>query len=298
MVDTHCHLGLCEPPDAELVAEAARVGVRRMLTVGIDEAASEEAIAAAEAHEAVFAAVGRHPNGTTGFDDAAAARIEELAATPAGGCRGRDRARLLPRHAPARRPAPRLPRADRDRPAGREAAGDPRARRRARRPTARRSRRRSRCCGPEATGVTVILHCFSAPATRATEAAEWGWYCSFAGNVTYPKSDVLREAAAEVPDDLLLVETDSPFLSPQPVRGQAQPARQRGRHRRGAGRGARRLLSRARGDGRGERGPSCSDGEARPELPRRHEPAERDRARGGSVAATTWCSRSAAARGR
>ena len=77
----------------------------------------------------------------------------------------------------------------------------------------------------EATGVTVILHCFSAPAIRATEAADWGWYCSFAGNLTYPKSDVLRQAAAEVPDDLLLVETDSPFLSPQRVRGRRnQPA--------------------------------------------------------------------------
>jgi TatD DNase family protein len=71
----------------------------------------------------------------------------------------------------------------------------------------------------EATGVTVVLHCFSAPAERAVQAAEWGWYCSFAGNLTYPRSQTLREAAAEVPEHLLLVETDAPFLSPQPVRG-------------------------------------------------------------------------------
>ena len=62
------------------MADAARVGVRRMLTVGIDDAGNERAIANAEAHEAVFACVGRHPNATTDFDDAAAARIEELAA--------------------------------------------------------------------------------------------------------------------------------------------------------------------------------------------------------------------------
>jgi TatD DNase family protein len=75
-----------------------------------------------------------------------------------------------------------------------------------------------------ADGVTVILHCFSAP-EAAGEAAEHGWYCSFAGNVTYPKSEKLRGAAARVPDELLLVETDSPFLSPQPQRGKPnQPA--------------------------------------------------------------------------
>ena len=77
----------------------------------------------------------------------------------------------------------------------------------------------------EAVGVTVVLHCFSAPPERAVEAAEWGWYCSFAGNLTYPKSETLREASREVPDDLLLVETDAPFLAPQPVRGKPnQPA--------------------------------------------------------------------------
>ena len=77
----------------------------------------------------------------------------------------------------------------------------------------------------EAEGVTVILHCCSAPPERVGEAAERGWYCSFAGNVTYPKSDELREAARLVPDELLLVETDSPFLAPQSVRGKPnQPA--------------------------------------------------------------------------
>ena len=56
-------------------------------------------------------------------------------------------------------------------------------------------------------------------------AAERGWYCSFAGNLTYPKAEPLREAAAVVPEERLLVETDSPFLAPQPVRGKPnQPA--------------------------------------------------------------------------
>jgi len=65
----------------------------------------------------------------------------------------------------------------------------------------------------------VILHCFSATPERAEEASDRGWHVSFAGNVTYPKSEELRAAAALIPERLLLVETDSPFLSPQIVRG-------------------------------------------------------------------------------
>jgi TatD DNase family protein len=218
MIDSHCHLGLCEPADAELVADAAQVGVRRMLTVGIDEAAGEEAIAASEAHEAVFAAVGRHPNGTSGFDDAAAERIEELARHPRVAAVGetgldyyRDRApREEQRHAfrtqieIARRVGKPLVIHVRD--GGATTDGEA-------------LEETFSILRAEAVGVTVILHCFSAPPERAFEASEWGWYCSFAGNVSYPKSDLLREAAREVPDDLLLVETDAPFLSPQPVRG-------------------------------------------------------------------------------
>jgi len=64
----------------------------------------------------------------------------------------------------------------------------------------------------------VILHCFSAP-SRVNECVERGYMCSFAGNVTYPKALELQAAARELPEELLLVETDSPYLSPQPVRG-------------------------------------------------------------------------------
>ena len=63
----------------------------------------------------------------------------------------------------------------------------------------------------------VILHCFSAP-RRLEECVERGYLCSFAGNVTYPKAGDLQAAAKEVPAELLLVETDAPFLSPQVLR--------------------------------------------------------------------------------
>jgi TatD DNase family protein len=65
---------------------------------------------------------------------------------------------------------------------------------------------------------TVILHCFSSPDLLPV-ALERGYYVSFAGNVTFPKADELRAAAAAVAADRLLAETDCPFLAPQPVRG-------------------------------------------------------------------------------
>jgi TatD DNase family protein len=224
VIDTHCHLGLCQPDDAELVAAAREAGVRRMLSVGIDEATSRDAIAAAEAHDEVWAAVGRHPNGTTGFDDDAAAELERLAGhdrVAAVGETGldyyRDRASRSDQHRAFRAHIDIARRVDKPlvihvRDGGQTTDGEALA-------------ETFDTLRGEATGVTVVLHCFSAPAHRAVQAAEWGWYCSFAGNVTYPSAGELREAATAVPDDLLLVETDAPFLSPQPVRGKPnQPA--------------------------------------------------------------------------
>ena len=75
-----------------------------------------------------------------------------------------------------------------------------------------------------AGGVDVILHCFTM-AARLDECLEQGWWISFAGNVTYPSAQDLAEAAERVPDDRLLVETDAPYLSAQPVRKERnQPA--------------------------------------------------------------------------
>ena len=65
----------------------------------------------------------------------------------------------------------------------------------------------------------VVLHCFSGDADFARAAAERGWFCSFAGVVTFANAAGLREALEVVPSDLLLVETDAPFLTPVPHRG-------------------------------------------------------------------------------
>lgn len=70
----------------------------------------------------------------------------------------------------------------------------------------------------QAQGLTVVLHCFSMP-DRLDEVVSRGYYVSLAGNVTYKNADALRIAAGLVPDELLLVETDAPYLTPVPFRG-------------------------------------------------------------------------------
>lgn len=222
MVDSHAHLGLCEAGEEDLVAAAREAGVSRILTVGLGEESNPGAVELADAHEEVFACVGRHPNSAGGFDQAAAEAIEELCGRPgvvAVGETGLDfyrdrsdpddqRRAFSAQIGIARRTGKPVVIHIRD-PEGSEAAVE----------------EAFATLASEAEGTDVILHCFSAGPAWAERAAEHGWYCSFAGNVTYPKAEPLRAAAALVPEDRLLVETDSPFLAPQPVRGKPnQPA--------------------------------------------------------------------------
>jgi TatD DNase family protein len=216
VIDTHAHIGLCEGTAAEVVEAARLSGVRRILDVGLDEESSAAAIARAEAFDDVFACVGRHPNQASGFDDAAAARLQELAAHPRVRAIGETGLDYYREHASRQEQAHAFE-------AQIEIA------RRAGLPLVIHMREATDDCfailRERAEGVTVILHCFSASAEHAAQAAQRGWYCSFAGNLTYPKSDDLREAAQAVPDELLLCETDCPFLAPQSMRGERnQPA--------------------------------------------------------------------------
>ena len=218
MIDSHAHIGVCRQPAAELVAEARQVGVERILTIGLDEASNEGAIGLAREHEGIFAAVGRHPNSAAGFDDAAADAIEELAGDPLVRAIGETGLDFYREGAPEgdqvrafeaqigiarRRELPLvIHMRDSSGPGAGRAVADA-----------------FELLAAEAEGVRVILHCFSATAERAREAVERGWHVSFAGNVTYPSSVGLREAAALIPEEQILVETDSPFLAPQPARG-------------------------------------------------------------------------------
>ena len=215
MIDSHSHLDSCRPPNDALVRAAADAGVGRILTVGMDGESCRSALAAAEEFPEVFAAIGRHPNLAAGFDDAALAEVEALAAYDccvAIGETGLDYYR------------DRAPRADQERAfhAQLELA------RATSKPVVIHTRAAEddtiATLRARADGVTVIMHCFSMPA-RLDDCLAEGWWISFAGNVTYPKAQDLADAAARVPDERLLVETDAPYLTPQVVRKEPnQPA--------------------------------------------------------------------------
>jgi TatD DNase family protein len=215
VIDSHTHLDSCAEPNADLVAAAERAGVHRILTVGMDGASCRTALAAAEDFPQVFASIGRHPNSATGFDDADLAELRALSAHErcvAIGETGLDYYRDHASHEDQMR-AFRAP-SDLARETGkplvihtREAEDDTIA-----------------TLAEHAGGLTVILHCFSMP-RRLAECLDHGWWISFAGNLTYPKAQALQDVSRQVPAERLLVETDAPYLSPQPVRKERnQPA--------------------------------------------------------------------------
>jgi TatD DNase family protein len=215
VIDSHTHLSLCDGPEADVVAAAREAGVARLLTVGMDAETNPAAIAAAERHEEVFAAVGRHPNEASGFDDTTAAEIARLGAhekVRAIGETGLDYYRESASREDQRQAfyAQIEIAVDLDLPIvihARDPDGASEA-----------IDEIFTTLDARAAGHAVILHCFSAP-QRVADAAERGWHCSFAGNATYPKSEALRAAAAQVPEERILVETDAPYLTPQEMRG-------------------------------------------------------------------------------
>ena len=209
MVDTHCHLDHCEPPDSELVERAREAGLKRLATVGTDGESIGRALAAADDYPEVFAIVGRHPHETAGFKAGDLEQIERAAEHPKArviGETGLDYYRdYAPRDDQRRAFEAQLELAGR---LGMPVAIHTRA-----------AEDHTFALLREHAGrlPAVILHCFSAP-ERLEECVECGYLCSFAGNVTYPKAIDLQQAAKQVPAELLLVETDAPFLSPQVLR--------------------------------------------------------------------------------
>jgi TatD DNase family protein len=215
VIDSHTHLDSCEPPDEELVVAAVQAGVTKMLTVGTDGASCRRALASAEAFPQVFAAIGRHPNSAHGFDAADLAELRALAEHPrcvAIGETGLDFYR------------DRAPRADQERAFEAQIALAAEEDKALVIHTREADDATLDMLAARASGVRVIMHCFSMP-DRLDEVLDHGWFVSFAGNVTYPKNEALADAAALVPADRLLVETDAPYLTPQVVRKERnQPA--------------------------------------------------------------------------
>jgi len=215
VVDSHTHLAFAKADDADLVAAASAAGVTRILTVGIDRESCRQALAAAERFESVWAAVGRHPNAATGFTDADLEDLRELAAHPRCAAIGETGFDFFRKGAP---------REDQER----AFRGQIELARETAKPLVIHTRDADDATidtlAAHADGLDVVLHCFSMPA-RVEECLERGWWISFAGNVTYPANEELAAVVERVPDERLLVETDAPWLSPQPVRRERnQPA--------------------------------------------------------------------------
>jgi TatD DNase family protein len=215
VIDSHTHLDRGRAPEAELVENARAQGVTRILTIGMDSESCRAALAATDAYPEVYAAVGRHPNSATGYDDAVTEELRELARHPrvrAIGETGLDHYRDY------------APREDQER----AFSAQMEIARETGKPLVIHTRAAEddtlAMLDREAQGLTVIMHCFSMP-DRLAECLDRGWFISFAGNVTYPKADDLAEAAENTPLDRILVETDAPYLTPQPHRKERnQPA--------------------------------------------------------------------------
>lgn len=210
MVDSHTHLHLCEPPDGELVAAALADGVTRMVTIGTDVESSGEALAAAERFPEVYAAIGVHPNNATGFSDGDYAALERMARHPRCVAIGETGLDYYREHASPEDQAVAFK-------AQIEIA------RTSAKPVVIHTREADddtlSILDEHARGLKVIIHCFSMGSRIDDCLAHEQWWISFAGNVTYPKNQDLRDAALKVPGARLLVETDAPYLSPQPMRG-------------------------------------------------------------------------------
>jgi len=208
LIDSHCHLEMLGDPDGA-VELAREDGLAAIVTIGIDVASSRLAVGFAERFADVYATVGLHPHEAASLDDGVLDELETLAAHPrvvaVGEC-GLDFYRdLAPRDAQRRAFSAQIELARR---VGlplvvhvREAGDDAMAQ-----------------LAEEAGDLTVVMHCFSLPHS-VDECNARGYYASFAGNVTFKNAGDLRAAAARVREDRLMVETDAPFLTPVPNRG-------------------------------------------------------------------------------
>ncbi|WP_406000345.1 TatD family hydrolase [Streptomyces sp. NBC_00829] len=232
VADSHTHLDMQEGTVEEALARAAAVGVTTVVQVGCDIKGSSWAAETAAAHDSVHAAVALHPNeaprivlgdpdgwsrqgareggGDSALDDALA-EIDKLAAlgqVKAVGETGLDYFRTGPDGAAAQERSFRahIEIAKRHGKAlvihDRDAHADV-----------------LRILAEEGAPERTVFHCYSGDADMAEVCASAGYFMSFAGNVTFKNAQPLRDALAVAPRELVLVETDAPFLTPVPYRG-------------------------------------------------------------------------------
>lgn len=218
LTDTHCHLDMPVFADdrAGVLDRARAEGVARLLVPGIDLASSEAAVALADAHSNVYAAVGVHPHSAESFDDTVLAKLAALARHPrvvAIGEIGLDYYRnYAPEAAQKRAFGEQLGlAAELGLPVivhCREAHADTRAIVAA-----------WLAGAPQRAAPHGVFHSFGGTLVDAHATLALGFMIGITGPVTFKKADELRQIAVAVPDDRLLVETDAPYLAPEPKRG-------------------------------------------------------------------------------
>ena len=207
MTDTHAHLDACAEPAEELVRRARAAGVERIVSIGSGLDSCRETLAIAAGQEGVFASLGIHPHQAGEPDANRLDELKELLHDERAVAVGETGLDFYRDYASRERQRALFERQlELATELGKPVVVHTRA----------ASEETAALLEPF-TG-TVVLHCFSAPELLEV-ALERGYYLSFAGNVTYPKAEDLREAARQVPGDRLLAETDSPYLSPQARRG-------------------------------------------------------------------------------
>ena len=207
MIDTHAHLDACDADPSALLERARAVGVNRVVTIGTGIDSCRRALAIAESEAGVVAGLGIDPHSAGTSEADRVDELRELLAHPRAVAVGETG---LDGHHGAGKPREQRALLDAQLALAEELS----------RPIVIHSRAASAetAAALEPFKGIVILHCFSEPELLEPALAR-GYYVSFAGNVTYPKAEALRAAAARVPADRILAETDSPYLAPQPVRG-------------------------------------------------------------------------------
>jgi TatD DNase family protein len=220
--DSHCHLDMIDEPVADVLARAAAAGIARVVTVGCDLESAHWSVKCAAERDDVYAAVAIHPNETAAAAsspagrDSVLAEIAGLASRPEVRAIGETGLDYYRDDAPpalqrewfaahidiAKRAGKALMIHDRD---AHEDVLD--------------------ILAAEGAPEHVVFHCYSGDAAMARRCADAGYVLSFAGTLTFANAPQLREAAAVMPDELVLAETDAPFLTPVPNRGKSnEPA--------------------------------------------------------------------------
>jgi TatD DNase family protein len=211
VIDAHAHLTdrRFAADLADVLARARKAGIERILTAAEDVASSEEALALAAHHDDIRVAVGVHPHRAASWNVEALSRLTELARVPRVVAIGEIGMDFSGRSSP-----PKVQEAAfRGQLALASLLGLPVV------IHVRDAGERVRAILGEGLGVRGMIHCYSEGPDELAAWLDLGLHISFAGTLTYPGTDALKDAAARVPADRLLAETDAPYLAPQNVRG-------------------------------------------------------------------------------